>query len=371
MYKSISIYPNIIDEEYINKVSEILKSAFKYKIDGVFSSIHLPEFSLQQQLQCLKIIADENKEYGFELTVDIGGSGINDILDNEEYLNELKKLKIDYLRLDYGYDLNQIKRLYSVLDIKGFVINASMYDEKKIEEKINDIRGIDEDIAIKACHNFYVRKDTGLDDSFAMMQDSYFRKHDVEVFYFVPSYSHTRGPVHEGLCTIERHRYRKIDEIVRDLKYRFKADGIIMADEWLSNEEFQMMEKGLKDIDDYSIRVRFIEGISDEEKNIVLGNHIFRYDSPSNLLRSISSRQMAEKARLIKPNNMIERKHGSITIDNELYKRYSGEMQVLLDNMEADERVNVVGYINNDDLYKLSAYKDGMSYDFIEEKEGE
>ena len=35
------------------------------------------------------------------------------------------------------------------------------------------------------------------------------------------------------------------------------------------------------------------------------------------------------------------------------------------------ERVNVVGYINNDDLYKLSAYKDGMSYDFIEEKEGE
>ena len=109
----------------------------------------------------------------------------------------------------------------------------------------------------------------------------------------------------------------------------------------------------------------------DEEKNIVLGKHIFRYDSPSNLLRSVSSRQMAEKARLIKPNNVIERKCGCISIDNELYKRYSGEMEVVLKDKEADERVNVVGYINNDDLYKLSAYKDGMSYDFIEEKEGE
>ena len=45
----------------------------------------------------------------------------------------------------------------------------------------------------------------------------------------------------------------------------------------------------------------------------------------------------------ISKDNTIERKKGMVTIDNEIFKRYQGEVCVMLEDLEADERVNVVG----------------------------
>ena len=42
----------------------------------------------------------------------------------------------------------------------------------------------------------------------------------------------------------------------------------------------------------------------------------------------------------------MPRNRGTITIDNEKYLRYSGEIQIMKENFEADERVNVIGHIN-------------------------
>ena len=41
----------------------------------------------------------------------------------------------------------------------------------------------------------------------------------------------------------------------------------------------------------------------------------------------------------------MERVAGSITIDNEKYLRYSGEIQVVREGLKADERVNVIGRV--------------------------
>ena len=49
--------------------------------------------------------------------------------------------------------------------------------------------------------------------------------------------------------------------------------------------------------------------------------------------------------------NCIERKIGSLTIDNYKYARYSGEIQITKRDYGKDERVNVIGNVKDD--YRL------------------
>jgi hypothetical protein len=64
----------------------------------------------------------------------------------------------------------------------------------------------------------------------------------------------------------------------------------------------------------------------------------------------------------------LQNKHrpkGSITIDNDLYGRYRGEMQITLTDLSADERVNVVGRVKSDDLPLLEQLKPGMVIELV------
>ena len=363
MNSAISIYPNHIDDLYELKVKQTIELASKYNFKEVFTSLHLPEFSLSEQLQCLNIINEYVSRYNMKLIVDIGGNNIDELINN----NYLVKYNIDYFRLDYGYNFEQIKKLYNSLNIKGFIINASMYNESQIKDKLRQLRSIDENISIRACHNFYVRPESGLDPLFAFRQASYFKKENIPVYYFVPSYSNPRGPLYVGLCTIENHRYLSIKQVLSDLYFNYDLDSFIMADEWLNENDFIEIDNTLKSFEDLDniIEVELFEGISEEEINIVLGKHSFRYDSNSSFLRSASSRVMAEIGKDINPNHNVKRHRSFITIDNRLNKRYSGEMQIVLKDCDEDSGVNVVGkIINEDDLIKLMKYRDNTVYLF-------
>ena len=59
------------------------------------------------------------------------------------------------------------------------------------------------------------------------------------------------------------------------------------------------------------------------------------------------------------------RPRGSITIDNEKYLRYMGEMQILKVSLLSDERVNVVARISPEDLFLLDYIRGGDKLNFI------
>ena len=126
-------------------------------------------------MECFKIIAGEAKRYNLEVTVDIGGSHIVKILRDETKLAYLKQIPFDFIRLDYGYDEKQIQTLYNQLNIKGFVFNASIYSQKEVDETMTFFKAIDENIEIRACHNYYIREATGIDGEYALRQDSYLK----------------------------------------------------------------------------------------------------------------------------------------------------------------------------------------------------
>ncbi len=372
MIKCVAIYPGEINEQYIQNVKNTVMLASKYHFDEIFTSIHLPEYSLQQQLDTCRLISQQTKEHGLELTVDIGGYFIEQLLSDSEKLSDFKNMRADFIRLDYGYKKEEVKALYENLNIRGFVINASIYSKEEVDDNLAFFKSLDENIEIRACHNYYVRQESGIDDTCALKQDSYFEEYNVPIYYCVPTYSHPRGPLHLGLCTLEKHRFKSISEVITDLYLNHNLNALMMSDEWLGEKEFEEVEETLgllqSPLDKYQqIDVVFCPTATKEEKDIVLQDHLFRYDSPYQYLRSQSSRQMAEFASVIKQNNMLERKAGDITIDNELYKRYSGELQVVTQDSSVDGRVNVVAKLaNKKDLIKLLRFREGITYHFNE-----
>ena len=64
--------------------------------------------------------------------------------------------------------------------------------------------------------------------------------------------------------------------------------------------------------------------------------------------------------------NTTERLVGSVTIDNERYGRYQGEMQIAKRNLPMDEKVNVVGRVIDEDLSLLKYIKSGQGFSIID-----
>lgn len=92
-----------------------------------------------------------------------------------------------------------------------------------------------------------------------------------------------------------------------------------------------------------------------------------RSDSPKQVLRLLESRLYATPGQKISPQHTVSRHRGSITLDNENYLRYSGEVQILKKDLEADDRVNVIGQVNDLDL--LNRCLPGMKLKLIKEKQ--
>ena len=376
MIRCIAIYPQHVDENYISKVNNYIKLAKTYHFDEIFTTLHLPEYSLEEQIECFDVIAKFAKENGLDLTVDIGGPFIKKLLNDKHLLNKIID-RIDFIRLDYGFNESDVLYLFQNIHNRGFVINASIYNKEEIDGIMDLFYGLSPKMKVRACHNYYLRENTGLDHSFSLMQDSYLHKYNIPIYYCVPSYSCPRGPLRLGLCTLEDHRHQSITYSLCDLYINHKLNALMMADEWLNEEEFKEIDTCLKNLSsnldkEEKIEIEFYPDSNQKEKDIVLNKDLFRYDSNFDHIRSQSSRQMAEFATSIEPNNVFPPKAGDITIDNSRNLRYSGELQVIMKDGHQNNKTNVVAKLkHSEDLIKIWRFREGISYIFEEKQNNE
>lgn len=103
-----------------------------------------------------------------------------------------------------------------------------------------------------------------------------------------------------------------------------------------------------------------------EKEYEYLYNKVFtiRTDSPRWLKRLQESRENCSGQNIL-PKDCFERITGSITIDNYRYQRYSGEIQIIVENLPADERVNVIGQLPKEYHLLLKHIKNGSKIRFI------
>lgn len=252
------------------------------------------------------------------------------------------------VRLDYGFELCEIKELLKEMPV---VLNASMITEEEMKE----LEGQGE---LLAMHNFYPRPETGLDEVYLKESTDALHRHGFQVLAFIPGTGELRGPIHEGLPTLEAHRHVTRLAAYADLVLNYGIDQVYVGDPELNEADERRISRFIR------------EGVLELECALNPGyedlyDMVFtnRYDSPLGMLRAAESRELSMPSqRTVTKENTAERTRGSITMDNEGYLRYCGEVMICRKDYPRDERVNVIGRIREEDLPVLDLIGRGKRF---------
>ena len=306
----------------------------------IFSSFHIQEeFNDSYNDKALRMVK-WLKEQNFKVIADVSVKTLEQF--NFETLDEfLEVYKVDGLRLDYGFSRDEIIELSKTMPI---VVNAST-------ETIETLEALNEPIA---CHNFYPRPETGLSECRFKEMNEVIQSLDIPIMSFIPG-SDYRGPIFEGLPTLEKHRKMNSYVAFMDLKINYGIDRILVGDLDIDSESLKWILHYMK-TDEITLPV-----VLDQDYRELYNTPLtIRIDSGAYAYRIMESREYScQGVESVQPHNCIERTLGSITIDNDLYKRYRGEIQIIHSPLDKDEKVNVIGHVKDEYLELLKMIKCG------------
>lgn len=302
----------------------------------VFLSLHIREEYSDPYEQEMEELCGKLNDLGVKIITDIEKETPSRF--HAESVRQLKeKLHLYGVRLDFGFSAEEIAELSEQMPV---VLNASSVNPE-------DARMILSHSAypVTAMHNFYPRPETGLDEDYLLESTRNLKALGLETAAFIPGDLAKRGPIHEGLPTLEEHRNLPPSVGYIDLLERFQIDTVFIGDPEISRTEVSRMQ-AFAENDVIEIPCMLKEGYEDYYDRIFT----CRIDSPSWLIRAEESRAYAGISGRKEPADQKteERMRGSITLDNEKYLRYCGELQLIRKDLPADERVNVIGHVKEE-----------------------
>ena len=310
----------------------------------VFLSLHISEefgdgYTRRAEELCRWLV-----ERRFRIIADVSVKTVEQF-GEPDLVRLAKRLGIWALRIDYGFSVEEIAALAREMPV---VLNASTTSPED-GAKIAADGGL-----VMAMHNFYPRPETGLDDRFLLESTRSLQEAGLKVLAFIPGEGTLRGPLHLGLPTLERHRGGSPYAAFAELTLRFGMDGVFLADPGLGRGEQARINRLVQD------GVLSVPAVLSEDC-AAFYNRVFtcRVDSPAWLVRFAESREYSCFGGHVTPAGGAPRPRGTVTIDNSLYGRYSGEIQLLREDFPGDERVNVVGHVAEQYLPLLDCIKRG------------
>ncbi|PFE08841.1 DUF871 domain-containing protein [Bacillus cereus] len=335
----VSIY---LSKERVKKQEEWLKVAKENGFSSIFTSLHIPEDDPGTYKELIQILGKQALKYDMELMVDVSPKSLHHLGMTYENVEELVDWGITGLRMDYGITPKEIARVSHKMKV---ALNASTITDSFWKELIIENIKV---ANVEAWHNFYPRPETALAKSFLQKQNEYLHECGIKTMAFIPGDGEKRGPLYEGLPTLERHRNIRPLEAYLELVQNCGVDKVLIGDISGSVESVQEIASASRGV----IPLRYKSFINDKKAlKVVERVHTNRLDPARDVIRSVESRE--ENKVVLQPMSTISRKKGSITIDNELYGRYAGEMQVVVQDLPQDEKVNVVGMVVEEDLSLL------------------
>ena len=305
----------------MKNLEQYLKKAKKYGAGKVFSSLHIPEAS-SDLLEEFALILETCSHENLPICVDISPLYFH-LIPFNRYPNLA-------IRLDFGFSDEEIFELSQKYFL---VLNTSTLTRFQLNRLTT--MGIDFS-RILTCHNYYPRPETGLSVPYFQETTKLCKEYGLSVDSFISGTAWKRPPLEEGLPTLEKHRNLP-PLLSAQESYALGVDCVLFGDQATEGEleSMSMLQE-----DCWILPVEWNNNNSEEIKNTL---HQNRVDSGEGLLRSMS-RQSLDSTN-IEPYNCIERTKGSVTVDNYLYKRYQGEVQITLKDFKADPRVNVLGKV--------------------------
>ena len=317
----------------------------------IFLSLHISEEFDATYCQRAREICHLLAVLGFRTIADVSVKTLHQF--GCESLTELaKELKLWGLRIDYGFGPDEIGEMATQMPIVLNASTTSAEDARRIAAKGQEVF---------ALHNFYPRPETGLDEDLLLETTNRLKEAGLSVQCFIPGDTLLRGPLHEGLPTLEAHRHCLPSAAFVDMALRFGMEDIFLADPGLSEKEQQRIAHFCK------TGVICVPARLDEDWRHLYGK-VFtcRIDSPRWLIRFQESRTYSCQGNIVAPRNCVERRRGAITVDNLRYGRYSGELMLLREDLSADSRVNVIGSVPENALLLVDRIDRGAKFMLVE-----
>ncbi|KYC84161.1 DUF871 domain-containing protein [Heyndrickxia sporothermodurans] len=356
----ISVYPQY---GTVKEQIDYLEKASSYGFTRMFTC--LMSASEEKDLHTLKVLLAKANELGFEIIADVSPSVFQDLNLSFRDLGYFKELGLSGLRLDLGF--SGLEESIMSLNEYGLKIELNMSQGTNYLEQI--LSYSPNKHTLIGCHNFYPRKYTGLSREHFIKCSKQYKEHGIRTAAMISS-SHAKygpWPVQEGLPTLEEHRYLPITVQAKDLYNTGLIDDLIIGNSFASDEEL----KQLSELNRYllELSVDFVPNVSELEKKIALEKiHVNRGDVSAYVIRSTESR-VQYKQESIPAHDTQSIKRGSVTIDNDHYERYKGELHIALQEMENEGKTNTIGYIVKEETFLLNKIRPWQKFRLVERTE--
>ncbi|MBR2761218.1 MAG: DUF871 domain-containing protein [Solobacterium sp.] len=332
---------------YLSETDEAMIHTMDLEGRAVFLSLHRQEEMNERFAEDMKGFLKTLNERRCRIIADVSKHTLKAF--EVRNLNELIDLLSLYaVRPDYGFALEEIN---ATAKRHTVVINASTMQEKELRQ----LSGREN---ILAMHNFYPRPETGLDEDQLKEKTELLHSLGMKVAAFIPGSDPKRGLLKEGLPTLENHRYISPYAALADLLIHYDMDEVFLGDPEIDPEELARMDRFLG------------EGVIELPCQLLSGyeslyDRIFtcRIDSPSSLIRAAESREYSMANNIaVRAEHTVPRVRGSVTMDNEAYLRYCGEVMITRKDLPEDARVNVIGRVSPGYLSLLDCIKGGARF---------
>ena len=316
----------------------------------VFLSLHIREEYSDTYEQEMIDLCQRLDERGMKIVADIEKETMTRF--NVSSLVQLKeKLHLYGVRIDCGFSVEEIAEAAQQMLV---IVNASTVGADEASLILAHAS-----YPVMAMHNFYPRPETGLDEEYLKESTVHLKALGLQTAAFVPGDLIRRGPLYEGLPTLEAHRNLPPSVGYIDLLDRFWIDTVFVGDPGVSEAEVERMRTfAMEDI--IEVPCQLNSGYEDYYDRVFT----CRIDSPSWLVRAEESRTYAGvSGRKEAPDpDVRKRVRGSITMDNEKYLRYCGEVQLMRKDLPADPKVNVIGHVQQDYIVLLDRIGRGKKF---------
>ncbi|MFG6493727.1 MupG family TIM beta-alpha barrel fold protein [Fictibacillus sp. UD] len=344
MCYGISIY--LSESDTFNKqwIEKAAKNGFQY----IFTSLHIPEESDVDFIKQVKWLGNIAQSFHMDVMADVSPASLERLGLAFSELPSLKDWGITGIRMDYGFTAKQIAWLSHSLKIG---LNASTIDEEQLKELVDAGLQVNQ---TEAWHNFYPKPYTGISSHSVKTRNELFHRYGIKTMGFIKGDDSLRGPLHEGLPTIENHRFLTPVHAALELG-ELSTDKICVGDLNLTDQTLKTFGYLMDGA------VPLYVDFNNEYEHLYNTVHTNRMDAAQYVIRSVESR--TEPSQLIQEiHNLTSFTKGTITIDNKLYGRYAGELQICLENLPANPKMNVVGMVRKESMPLLEYVGSGQKF---------
>ncbi|MGM0524200.1 MAG: DUF871 domain-containing protein [Bacillota bacterium] len=357
----ISIYPEHTSyEDNIDYMNLAAKYGFK-RIFTCLLSVNKPK---EEIIKEFKGIIEHGNSLGMETILDVSPRVFEELDISYKDLSFFKETGASGIRLDVSYSGNEESIMtFNPHDLK---IEVNMSTGARYIDNVMKYKPNMKNII--GCHNFYPHRYAGLSLEHFIKTSEQFKTLGLKTAAFVNSQNASIGPwpVQEGLCTLEDHRTLPIDVQAKHLFQTGLIDDVLIANAFASEEELKSLS--LLDPELLKLKVHLNDDIPSLERKIALEEfHFNRGDVSEYLIRSTQSR-VKYKGHNFEVFNPKEIKRGDILIDSSLYAHYAGELQIALKNMSNSGKTNVIGHVDENELFLLDLIEPWQKFRLYENK---